>query len=166
MSAVQPNTPCGTRTRNLRIRSPTPCPLGQGGCRLTFVTPANPSELGFKVSAIYEVSLPLSTPSAPPFAHIFRRCLRYSQLLLFLPLQPSPTVPRTKEEEDGEERRHKKQEIFPHLISTALHLIPATLTEFRPPSLNSYPVSLNFNPPPLTPNRPPPNFNQKPPTYC
>ena len=25
------NTPCGTRTRNLRIRSPTPCPLGQGG---------------------------------------------------------------------------------------------------------------------------------------
>ena len=24
-------TPCGTRTRNLRIRSPTPCPLGQGG---------------------------------------------------------------------------------------------------------------------------------------
>ena len=25
-------TPCGTRTRNLRIRSPTPCPLGQGGC--------------------------------------------------------------------------------------------------------------------------------------
>ena len=26
------NTPCGTRTRNLRIRSPTPCPLGQGGC--------------------------------------------------------------------------------------------------------------------------------------
>ena len=26
------DTPCGTRTRNLRIRSPTPCPLGQGGC--------------------------------------------------------------------------------------------------------------------------------------
>ena len=25
-------TPCGTRTHNLRIRSPTPCPLGQGGC--------------------------------------------------------------------------------------------------------------------------------------
>ena len=25
------DTPCGTRTRNLRIRSPTPCPLGQGG---------------------------------------------------------------------------------------------------------------------------------------
>ena len=25
-------TPCETRTRNLRIRSPTPCPLGQGGC--------------------------------------------------------------------------------------------------------------------------------------
>ena len=25
------STPCGTRTRNLRIRSPTPCPLGQGG---------------------------------------------------------------------------------------------------------------------------------------
>jgi hypothetical protein len=25
------NTPCGTRTHNLRIRSPTPCPLGQGG---------------------------------------------------------------------------------------------------------------------------------------
>ena len=24
-------TPCGTRTRNPRIRSPTPCPLGQGG---------------------------------------------------------------------------------------------------------------------------------------
>ena len=24
-------TPCGTRTRNLRIRCPTPCPLGQGG---------------------------------------------------------------------------------------------------------------------------------------
>ena len=24
-------TPCGTRTHNLRIRSPTPCPLGQGG---------------------------------------------------------------------------------------------------------------------------------------
>ena len=24
-------TPCGTRTRNLRITSPTPCPLGQGG---------------------------------------------------------------------------------------------------------------------------------------
>ena len=23
-------SPCGTRTRNLRIRSPTPCPLGQG----------------------------------------------------------------------------------------------------------------------------------------
>ncbi len=28
------NTPCGTRTHNLRIRSPTPCPLGQGGCHL------------------------------------------------------------------------------------------------------------------------------------
>ena len=27
----QKYTPCGTRTRNLRIRSPTPCPLGQGG---------------------------------------------------------------------------------------------------------------------------------------
>ena len=27
------STPCGTRTRNLRIRSPTPCPLGQGGLR-------------------------------------------------------------------------------------------------------------------------------------
>ena len=25
------STPCGTRTRNLRIRSPPPCPLGQGG---------------------------------------------------------------------------------------------------------------------------------------
>ena len=25
------NTPCGTRARKLRIRSPTPCPLGQGG---------------------------------------------------------------------------------------------------------------------------------------
>ena len=25
------HTPCGTRTHNLRIRSPTPCPLGQGG---------------------------------------------------------------------------------------------------------------------------------------
>ena len=25
--------PCGTRTRNLRIRRPTPCPLGQGGLR-------------------------------------------------------------------------------------------------------------------------------------
>ena len=25
-------TPCGMRTRNLRIRGPTPCPLGQGGC--------------------------------------------------------------------------------------------------------------------------------------
>ena len=24
-------TSCGTRTRNLRIRGPTPCPLGQGG---------------------------------------------------------------------------------------------------------------------------------------
>jgi hypothetical protein len=24
-------TPCGTRTRDLRIRSPTPCPWGQGG---------------------------------------------------------------------------------------------------------------------------------------
>ena len=24
-------SPCGTRTRNLRIRSPTPCALGQGG---------------------------------------------------------------------------------------------------------------------------------------
>jgi hypothetical protein len=24
-------TPCGTRAHNLRIRSPTPCPLGQGG---------------------------------------------------------------------------------------------------------------------------------------
>ena len=28
---MQEGTPCGTRTRNLRIRSPTPCPLGQGG---------------------------------------------------------------------------------------------------------------------------------------
>ena len=27
----QKYTPCGTRARNLRIRSPTPCPLGQGG---------------------------------------------------------------------------------------------------------------------------------------
>ena len=26
-------TPCGTRTRNLWIRSPTPCPLGQGNQR-------------------------------------------------------------------------------------------------------------------------------------
>ena len=26
-------TPCGTRTHNLRIRSPTPCPLGQGGLK-------------------------------------------------------------------------------------------------------------------------------------
>ena len=26
-----PFTPCGARTRNLRIRGPTPCPLGQGG---------------------------------------------------------------------------------------------------------------------------------------
>ena len=26
-----PRTPGGTRTRNLRIRSPTPCPLGHGG---------------------------------------------------------------------------------------------------------------------------------------
>ena len=25
------STPCGTRTRNLQIRGPTPCPLGQGG---------------------------------------------------------------------------------------------------------------------------------------
>ena len=25
------NTSCGSRTRNLRIRGPTPCPLGQGG---------------------------------------------------------------------------------------------------------------------------------------
>ena len=25
------STPCGTRAHNLRIRSPTPCPLGQGG---------------------------------------------------------------------------------------------------------------------------------------
>ena len=24
-------TPCGTRAQNLRIRGPTPCPLGQGG---------------------------------------------------------------------------------------------------------------------------------------
>ncbi len=30
-SACHKNTPCGTRARNLRIRSPTPCPLGQGG---------------------------------------------------------------------------------------------------------------------------------------
>ena len=29
--SVKGVTPCGTRTRNLRIRSPTPCPLGQGG---------------------------------------------------------------------------------------------------------------------------------------
>ena len=28
------NPTCGTRTHNLRIRSPTPCPIGQGG--LTF----------------------------------------------------------------------------------------------------------------------------------
>ena len=28
---MQEGTPCGPRTRNLRIRSPTPCPLGQGG---------------------------------------------------------------------------------------------------------------------------------------
>ena len=28
-------TPCGTRTRNLRIRNPTPCPLGQGGLSVT-----------------------------------------------------------------------------------------------------------------------------------
>ena len=27
-------TPCGTRAHNLRIRSPTPCPLGQGGLQL------------------------------------------------------------------------------------------------------------------------------------
>ena len=25
------HTPCGTRAHNLRIRGPTPCPLGQGG---------------------------------------------------------------------------------------------------------------------------------------
>ena len=29
--SVKGVTPCGTRTRNLRIRSPTPCPLSQGG---------------------------------------------------------------------------------------------------------------------------------------
>ena len=30
--AIRKNSPpCGTRARNLRIRSPTPCPLGQGG---------------------------------------------------------------------------------------------------------------------------------------
>jgi hypothetical protein len=33
---VPKSTPCGTRTRNLRIRSPTPCPLGQGGCCVQF----------------------------------------------------------------------------------------------------------------------------------
>ena len=27
------NTPGGTRARNLRIRSPTPCPLGHGGLK-------------------------------------------------------------------------------------------------------------------------------------
>jgi hypothetical protein len=31
---IDVSTPCGTRTRNLRIRSPTPCPLGQGGYEL------------------------------------------------------------------------------------------------------------------------------------
>ena len=31
IALVATGTPCGTRTRNLRIRSPTPCPLGQGG---------------------------------------------------------------------------------------------------------------------------------------
>ena len=31
------STPCGTRTRNLRIRSLTPCPLGQGGCSIKVI---------------------------------------------------------------------------------------------------------------------------------
>ena len=30
-ACVFSSTPGGTRTRNLRIRGPTPCPLGQGG---------------------------------------------------------------------------------------------------------------------------------------
>ena len=34
--------PLQTRTRNLRIRSPTPCPLGQGGCCSKPYTPAAP----------------------------------------------------------------------------------------------------------------------------
>ena len=29
------NTPCGTGAHNLRIRGPTPCPLGQGGSNET-----------------------------------------------------------------------------------------------------------------------------------
>ena len=29
--STQQLIPCGTRSRNLRIRNPTPCPLGQGG---------------------------------------------------------------------------------------------------------------------------------------
>ena len=36
------STPCGTRTRNLRIRGPTPCPLGQGGSAFSVADPACP----------------------------------------------------------------------------------------------------------------------------
>ena len=37
-------TPCGTRTHNLRIRSPTPCPLGQGGS--TKSSPSHHTRIG------------------------------------------------------------------------------------------------------------------------
>ena len=42
-SPITESTPCGTRSRNLRMRSPTPCPLGQGGltCQVAVATLAH-----------------------------------------------------------------------------------------------------------------------------
>ena len=69
--SLHQSTPCGTRARNLRIRSPTPCPLGQGGYCFWQV-PRSPIR-GGDMAVRSQVSLPsaiqsLSSLSQRPLA--------------------------------------------------------------------------------------------------